>query len=137
MEIRYFEVETKCGHVGRNNYILIKFAVPALSREEAASKARNYKRVKHHHPDAIRDVREISFEEFIKLKAENDADPYLHCKNIQEQRRIPDFENRVIAENPKPAKKKRDSSFRHNKQRTKERELISWQRQCVMEDYSA
>lgn len=137
MKNRYFEVEAKCGHVRRKNYILIKFAVVAQNAKEAASKARSYKRVKHHHSDAIRNVKEISFEEFIKLKAENDADPYLHCKNIQEQRKIPNFESRIIAEVPKPDPKKRDSSFRHNKQKAEERDIIAWQRQCIMEEYSA
>jgi hypothetical protein len=52
--------------------------------------------VKHDHKDAIGSVKEISFEEFIAIKAANDADPYLHCKNVQEQRKIPDFDKRVV-----------------------------------------
>ena len=94
--MKFFEVEAKCGHVGMNKCILVTFACVAQDGKEAAAKARQFPRVKHDHKDAIRDVREISFEEFVKLRSENDADPYLHCKNPQEQRKIPGFEARII-----------------------------------------
>ena len=96
MKMRYFKVEAKCGHVGRGKCVWITFAVTASNGSEAAEKARGFKRVKHDHKDAIGSVKEISFEEFIAIKANNDADPYLHCKNVQEQRRIPDFDRRVV-----------------------------------------
>ena len=92
---KYFQVNAKCGHVGRNNCVVISFAVAAESGKDAARKARGYRRVKHHRPDAIVSVSEITFEEYMILKAENDADPYLHCKNIQEQRQIENFEERI------------------------------------------
>ena len=94
--MKYFEVEAKCGHVGMNKCILVTFACVARDGKEAATKVRQFPRVKHDHKDAIRNVREISFEEFVKLRSENDADPYLHCKNPQEQRKIPGFEARII-----------------------------------------
>lgn len=31
----------------------------------------------------------------MKLKSQNDADPYLHCKSVQEQRAIEGFEERI------------------------------------------
>ena len=96
MTKRYYKVDAKCGHVGRNKCIWITFAVAAENGKDAAKRVRNFKRVKHDRPDAIRSVKEISFEEFMILKAENDADPYLHCKNIQEQRKIPNFDERVV-----------------------------------------
>ena len=40
-------------------------------------------------------VKEITFEEYMVLKADNDADPFLHCKNIQEQRAIAGIEERI------------------------------------------
>ena len=95
MAYRYFKVEAKCGHVGRRKCIWITFATMADNGKDAASKVRNFKRVKHHHKDAIRSVEEISFLEFIFIKTRNDMDPYLHCKNKQEQKKIPDFESRV------------------------------------------
>lgn len=96
--VRYFAVETKCGHVGKDKCIYIKFAVKAENGKQAAARAREYKRVKHHHKDVIREVREISHEEFIQLHFENMNDPYLQCKNIQQQRELDNFEQRIEAD---------------------------------------
>ena len=85
---KYFEVEAKCGHVGKTNCVWIRFAVVAESRKDAAKRARMFGRVKHDHPNAIGYVKEIDFESFMVLKAENDADPYLHCKSKREQNHI-------------------------------------------------
>ena len=113
MTKRYFKVEAKCGHVGHGKCIWITFATAADNGKEAAKKVRNFKRVKHHHKDAIATVQEITFEEFMAIKAANDADPYLHCKNVQEQRKIPDFDKRVVADKRElREKKKADKSFR-------------------------
>ena len=95
MDMKYYMVVAKCGHVGRGKCIFITFATMAKSAKEAAERARGFKRVKHGHKDAIRSVREIGFEEFVAIRAENDADPYLHCKNVQEQRCIEGFEARI------------------------------------------
>ena len=92
---KFFEVKAKCGHVGRTNCIWIRFAVVAKSRSDAAKRARMFGRVKHDHPNAIGYVKEIDFNSFMILKAENDADPYLHCKSKREQKQIADFESRV------------------------------------------
>ena len=54
-----FEVQAKCGHVGKNMYTLKTFAVNTSSRAEAAALVRNLPRVKHHHRDAILRVAEI------------------------------------------------------------------------------
>ena len=92
---KYFEVEAKCGHVGRTNCIWIRFAVVAESRTDAAKKARMFGRVKHNHQDAIGYVKEIDFESFMVSKAENDADPYLRCKSRREQNQIEGFSSRI------------------------------------------
>lgn len=92
---KYFEVEAKCGHVGKTNCIWIRFAVVAESRKDAAKRARMFRRVKHDHPNAIGYVKEIDFESFMVLKAENDADPYLHCKSKREQNQIEGFSERI------------------------------------------
>ncbi len=96
---KYYSVEAKCGHVGKGYYIPIVFPVRAISKEEAASIARNLPRVKHHHKDTILQVQEISREGYMSLRMQNDSDPYLHCKNIQEQRREASaIYDRVVAE---------------------------------------
>ena len=48
-QIKYYNVTAKCGHVGRENYIPISFAVKAQSAKEASKRVRNFPRVKHDH----------------------------------------------------------------------------------------
>ena len=63
----------------------------------------------------------------MKLKAQNDADPYLHCKSVQEQRAIKGFEERVeldeynIARFSKKTSKKDSLEFRVKRAQTKEK----------------
>lgn len=100
MTIQYYIVRTKCGHVGRNNYILIDFPIEASSKKEAASIARKLPRVKHHHKDAIIEVREVDQQEFIDQKKELRKNQYIKSKSIQEQRlNYPDYYEDRIEEN--------------------------------------
>ena len=84
--MKLFEVEAKCGHVGRKYFTLKVFPVKANSRKEAAAIVRNIPRVKHHHKDAIRRVEKITAERYEQLCSINSNDPYFSCKNIQEHR---------------------------------------------------
>ena len=95
---KYFMVIAKCGHVGKKNYIPIKFAVVAESGKEAAKKVRQFPRVKHNHKDAILDVRCITLEEFLEIKEINDNDPYLKCHSRQEQNLIVNLAERMVAD---------------------------------------
>ena len=95
---KYFMVIAKCGHVGKKNYITIKFAVVAESGKEAAKKVRQFPRVKHNHKDAILDVRCITLEEFLEIKEINDNDPYLKCHSRQEQNLIVNLAERMVAD---------------------------------------
>lgn len=92
-----YEVKCKCGHVGKNNYIIIAFAVIANNGKEAAQKARYFPRVKHDHKDAIISVRKISDYEYYRIVHENNEDAYLHCINKQEQKCI-DLSDRIFSE---------------------------------------
>lgn len=96
MKMKNFKVTTKCGHVGKNNYILIDFAIKAKSKKEAAAIAKRIPRVKHHKKDAIVDCVEITEEEFNEILMKNNEDLYLQCKNIQDQRKIEGFESRIL-----------------------------------------
>lgn len=88
-----FVVEAKFGHVGRNQYIIKEIPVSASSKTEAASIVRNMPRVKHHHPDAIRQVRTVDAPRYWECVAVHNADPYFKCRSIQEQRALcPDME---------------------------------------------
>lgn len=95
---KYFMVIAKCGHVGRKNYIPVKFAVVAESGKEAAKKVRQFPRVKHDHKNAILDVRCITLEEFLEIKDINDNDPYLKCHSRQEQNLIVNLAERMVAD---------------------------------------
>ena len=98
MENKYYKVIAKCGHVGRKNYIPIKFAVVAESGKEAAKKVRQFPRVKHNHKDAILDVRCITLEEFLEIKEINDNDPYLKCHSRKEQNLIVNLTERMVTD---------------------------------------
>jgi len=83
---KFYAVTCKCGHTGsRSTYCKVEFPIKALNGREAAEIARFIPRVKHHHKDCIIQVTEVSFEEYIKIKEKNDADPYLTCHSIQDQ----------------------------------------------------
>ena len=106
--MNYYKVLAKCGHVKKNNYILKMFYVYAISKKEAAAFVRNMSRVKHHHKDAIRDVTEITFEEYLEGNKRNADDPYLMVHNSSDQRKLCDFSDDEIIREPEvePYKKK-------------------------------
>lgn len=84
-EIKYYAVTAKCGHVGKGKYIEVTFDIEATSGKEAAKIGRMMPRVKHDHPQAILSVEKINLEEYIELANSNAENPYLQCKNKQEQ----------------------------------------------------
>jgi len=86
LKIKYYRVEAKCGHVGRNNFYLGAFFIKAESGEDAAKKVKQYPRVKHHHKDAIRSVQEIDYQIYLKGYEEYKNNPYFVCHNKQEQK---------------------------------------------------
>ena len=98
--MNYYKVMAKCGHVGRNNYILKMFYVCAINKKEAASIVRNIGRVKHHHKDAIREVTEITLKDYLEGIKRNQNDPYLLVHNSTEQRLLCDLENEPIYKEP-------------------------------------
>lgn len=133
----YFLVEAKCGHVGKGKCIYICFPVKAESAKDAAAKARKYKRVKHHHKDAIRQVQKITYEEYLKLQMKNSGDGYLHCKNIQQQRELKDFEERVevdyyLLNKQNRFMNKRDLVYIFRKHKIKEREAVCQIQEAVV-----
>lgn len=84
--MKYYQVEAKCGHVRKNNYIIKKFYVCAEDGKEAAQKVRKLPRVKHNHKDAIRSVSEIEYVEYIDGLNRMNNDPYFLVHNSTEQR---------------------------------------------------
>lgn len=86
--MKYYKVRAKCGHVGKNHYILKDFYVKANNGKEAAKKIRYTPRVKHHQKDAIQEVDEISLEEFAIGKKTVSEDMYFKVHNSTEQRSL-------------------------------------------------
>ena len=114
-------------HVGKFRCVWIDFAVVAENAKEAAEKVKKYSRVKRHQKSCIESVTEIDFENFMILKAKNDADPYLHCKSIQEQRAVEGFEDRIevdeynIAKYSQKVTKKESLEYRVKRANAKEK----------------
>lgn len=84
--MEYYKVLAKCGHVGRNRYILKWFYLKANSGKEAAKIIRFTPRVKHQHRDAIREVVKIDLDEYvsgIKIMA---SDIYFNVHNSRDQK---------------------------------------------------
>lgn len=106
----YFKVVCKCGHVGRQHYVPVQFAVVAESGKEAARIARDFPRVKHDHKDAILKVEKIDYEQFLEIKVMNDNDQYLHCHSRSEQNASCDLLDRLVEDthNQKIEYKKED-----------------------------
>jgi len=92
---RQFLVAAKCGHVGRDRYLPVTFAVTAANARQAAALVKQFPRVKRHHKDAILWVKEAQDKQAYQAVLEqNSRDPYLHCRSRQEQA---PFEERIQA----------------------------------------
>lgn len=83
--MKYYLVKAFCGHVGRGYAVEKVFGVKASSKKEAAAKARLIPRVKHDYKFAIRDVWEVSLDEYWAQIHFNDMDPFLKATNSWEQ----------------------------------------------------
>lgn len=106
--MKYFLVICKCGHVGRGKYVEKTFPIYAHNKKEAAAIGRAKGRVKHHDKYAIRDVKEITFEEYKAQVKINESDGYLNVSSVQEQRRTcPDIYDQVIVEEEPPSYKRK------------------------------
>ena len=87
---KHYIVDALCGHVGLNNNIIISFTVCANNAKIAAKMTRQFPRVKHHCKNAILGVKEVSYTHYKKQQKINNNDPYLKCKNTQDQKKILD-----------------------------------------------
>ena len=114
MSVKFFEVQTKCGHVGgRSKYIIKSHYIVAESRKEAALKARYLPRVKHDHKDAILSSIEITKDEYLEGKYKNSQDPYFKCTSYQEQKTFLSEDSELILDEPEV--------FTKHRQKTKNR----------------
>lgn len=124
--MNFFKVRAKCGHVGRNHYILKWFYVRTIDGKDAAKIVRNTPRVKHHHKDAIREVIEIQFEEFSRgIRAMNE-DMYFKVHNSTDQRLLNVFYKEKIYNEMKDIKYKKKRTGQYLKYQSL---LKEWQRE--------
>lgn len=87
-EKKYYLVEAKCGHVGKNYYIIKTFPIQASSGKKAAKLARQLPRVKHHLKSAIVSTKQVSKSTYLKQLQLNESDPYFYAENKQEQKKM-------------------------------------------------
>lgn len=109
----FFEVQAKCGHVGMNKYVLKNFYIKTDSAKKAAYIIRNVPRVKHDHKDAIRNVREITYEEYVEGSKRMEADDYFRIHNSSEQKGL--LTENVFYEEYEERKKSREVNFKLKK----------------------
>lgn len=110
--MRYFKVMAKCGHVGRNRYIVKEFFIAADDGKAAAYKVRYFPRVKHDRKDAILSVEAITEVEYLEGRAEQADDPYFRVHSSTEQRRCGAVDyDRVISEEVSERKKSKKSIY--------------------------
>ena len=103
-------INVKCGHVGRNSYLLKWIYLMAESKKDAAAKARITPRVKHDHKDAIREVIEISLEEYKEGIKEMDNDLYFKVENSSQQRKTHALDGCIIYREVEKKKYKKEKN---------------------------
>lgn len=124
---RYFAVTCRCGHVGRDRYIPITFAVIASSAKEASKKASSFPRVKENHKYRIIQNKEVDYQTFLEIKKTNDEDPYLKIKTKSEQRKIQEeIDKRTKKEDHNTKNKKHLSSIKVYDKNKRIRNLRKW-----------
>lgn len=117
-DTKFYKAILKGGHVSRKYYIEFYSYICAPTKKDAAKKCREVPRAKRNHKDFILDLNEISYSEYSEGINSNNHDPYLHCKNKQEQDKIlplisdrikpdPHFEEGKNNRKKNPAGKKR------------------------------
>ena len=97
--MNYFRVEAKCGHVGRNKFILKNFFIKSENKKSAAQTVINFPRVKHNHKDVIRVVENISKGMYIEGITETSNDMYFNVTNSTDQKRYCLFGWRIFIYN--------------------------------------
>ena len=100
----FYEVQAKCGHVGKGKFFRGTFYVRAYTGSEAAAIVRRMPRVKHDHKDAILSVKRIGEAEYRAGQREHSLNEYYSCTNIQQQRACLDRLEEYIEDEVKPEK---------------------------------
>jgi len=134
---RFFLVCCKCGHVGRTNFIRMTFPVRAWEAREAAALGRQRPGVKHDHPDAVLEVREVGKVEF--LAAEKELRNDIYWKSARNNQGLlvdrlepePKYHSPLRPVHDEKAKKSASRDFRHCKNKIIEDEI----REYIAKEY--
>ena len=86
-DFKFYIVDAVCGHVGRGNYVIKSFAVEAENAKDAAVRSRIIPRVKHHYKYAIKNVREVSLQDYVIQRLKNEFDPYFQVTSRTDQKK--------------------------------------------------
>ena len=114
--MKYFEVQAKCGHVGKNNFYMGTIYLWAEDARHAAQVARDFPRVKHDRKDAIFSVKEISLHEYKAGKIQQRHSAYWTSTSVQEQREnLHEIEEQIFHEVEKKSPYKKRHSLRNSK----------------------
>ena len=115
----FWAVTAKCGHVGGiRKYIPITFYVKAGSKKKASEFVISLPRVKHDNKYVILGIENITYDEYVEGQKRNAEDPYLKCKNPQEQRRFAEsVSGRIMDEDDELCVKRAERIYKHRKRR--------------------
>ena len=143
-ETKFFKATIKGGHIRRSHYVIFWHYIRANSSKEAAEICKSLPRAKKDHKDFIINIEEITFEEYQNGYAEELNDPYLQCRNKQEQDKIIELiQERII---PDPhyfevmPKEKRNHYIKQDKKCRSKKSYVNryvdhvgdWRREYVM-----
>ena len=93
--------------MGLGKYVEKTFPIVANDAKEAAKIARKKGRVQHHQKDAIKNVKELTHDEYLEQVKIHEADEYFKCHSVQEQRtKCPEVYDQVIMEEELPSYKR-------------------------------
>ena len=94
--LNYYVATVKGGHVGESKCYYFTQPLMAQSKKAAAEICKILPRAKKGQKDLIRDIKEVSYEEYMQICEKEKNNPYKFCKNIQEQRKyIAEIENSI------------------------------------------
>lgn len=94
--MKYYLIEVKMGHVGRNKYLPMILPIKATDLDEAIHKAKNHGGVKRNHKDwCLSKPIEVTYADYVKQELLTYSDSYWNNKT---KRHLDDFIDRLIDE---------------------------------------
>ena len=86
--MNYYLLVVKFGHVKKNYSLYKEIPIAAENGKEAAKRAINMARVKHHKKDVIKSIKKINKNEYLEELKKHRVDKYFQVTSVQEQRSL-------------------------------------------------